>query len=156
MADWPEKPTETFKTAEVIDRISNVGAILPYVDLEFVNTLPIKDGMSVLDVGCFNGRDLARLKYRHPGVRFTGVDIQPKCVDYCTNQWPDIEFLLADAAKLPFRNKSFDIVYCNNMLCELDAVTREAAIKEMSRVGKAVYICDIDAENNFIYQVING
>ncbi|WP_457756367.1 class I SAM-dependent methyltransferase [Thermodesulfatator indicus] len=48
----------------------------------------------------------------------------------------NLYFVLADVARLPFADKSFDAVTCSHAMYELDPLTREAALKEAYRVLK--------------------
>lgn len=115
----------------------------PKVNVEWVRTLPIKDGMKVLDVGCFKGRDLRQLWADYPNCQLTGVDRYQPVIDYCKEKHADTgaTFVCADAAKLPFADQEFDVVYENGFIleCELSGQDVKAIKAEMERVGKAVY-----------------
>ena len=151
---WPEKPTHLAYVREMAEKKA-IHQIMPYVDLEFVATIPVVDGMSVLDVGCFNGRDLRHIWAYHPSCKLVGVDNLKKAIEYCKEKHADthIEWAVADALKLPFKDHEFDIVYGNGLLSELQVEDRSMAIAEMMRVGKKVYICDLDKDNEFTYEI---
>jgi ubiquinone/menaquinone biosynthesis C-methylase UbiE len=88
----------------------------------------------VLDVGCGLGEFLEE----YPNS--SGIDINRYCVDYCKEKGLDVKF--GSATKIPYKNKSFDGIFC---LCVLEHLKRpELAIKEMYRVlkpkGKLVLI----------------
>ncbi len=48
----------------------------------------------------------------------------------------NVYFVLADVARLPFKDESFDAVTCSHAMYELDPPTREAALRETWRVLK--------------------
>lgn len=48
------------------------------------------------------------------------------------------EFVVADATKLPFGNKSFDFVFCSHVAEHIEDI--ESFFKEIQRVGRAGYI----------------
>lgn len=151
--NWAEKPTSTIKTKDAII-LKNPELLCSYSDREFVNTLEIRDGMSVLDVGVFKGRDIRMLWHRFPGNRFVGVDIQPLCINLCRKRNADttIEFYVASVLSLPFKDKEFDLVYSNGLLSDLDTdEDRRIAISEMRRVAKSYAMCDSDQNLDFIY-----
>jgi len=112
------------------------------VDFEWVRTLPIRDGMKVLDVGCFKGRDLRQLWADFPGCILTGVDDYAPAIEYCEQKHADIgaTWVVAEAQSLPFKDKEFDVVYENGLIADNPDPKVVKAIKaEMERVGKAVY-----------------
>jgi SAM-dependent methyltransferase len=66
----------------------------------------------VLDLGCGAGASRELFRARHPGARWTGLDVpgspSPPPSD------PDIQ--LYDGARLPFADASFDVVFCKQVL----------------------------------------
>lgn len=171
---WPEKPTHLSYVKNII-KTRGMKGLLPYSDYEFVNRIIIEDGMSVLDVGCFDGRDLRQLWFqandsakdfnearnkdnrhlwaKNPNSKFVGVDVLEVCIEHCLDKHndTDIEFILADANALPFKDKEFDVVYCNGLFSDMEDPSM--ARKEVLRVGKKVYICDLDKDNEFTYEI---
>lgn len=65
--------------------------------------LPVPRGARVLDVGCGTGRHLVRW-----GARATGIDFAPAALRGAP---PGARLACGDAARLPFRPGSFDLVY---------------------------------------------
>lgn len=91
--------------------------------------LPIKSGHLVLDVGSGSNphpaADVLLERYLDPKHRYTSMVI-------------DRPTVLADACKMPFRDKAFDFVIAFHVL---EHVPDPAAfLKELQRVGKAGYI----------------
>lgn len=128
-----------YRTADAVRAGLNVLKMQPLVDVEWVRTLPIEDGMKILDVGCFKGRDLRQIWANYPNCKLTGVDRYQPAIDYCREKHADIgaTWVVAEGNSLPFKDKEFDVVFENGMLIENDDSKEIRA--EMERVGKAVY-----------------
>jgi ubiquinone/menaquinone biosynthesis C-methylase UbiE len=103
--------------------------------------ISLKSGTRVLDAGCGSGRHLCAA-FRTPGVEVAGIDL--KWADLCTargylsamggenmGKWIVAR---ADVTTLPFREASFDVVVCSEVLEHI----REGrvAVTELVRVLK--------------------
>jgi ubiquinone/menaquinone biosynthesis C-methylase UbiE len=75
----------------------------------------LEPGTRLLEVGCGVGAVLAVLGQEFPGVRLTGVDIEPKQLDFARGHLEragvEATLLKADALALPFGDESFDHVW---------------------------------------------
>src|SRR5262245_54503860 len=75
----------------------------------------LEPGRRLLELGCGVGAVLAVLGQEFPGVELTGVDIEPKQLDYARGHLrrAGVEATLveADALALPFADGSFDHVW---------------------------------------------
>lgn len=101
------------------------------------------EGDSILDVGCGAGHYLVSYDRVLQGkkFRYTGVDITPKYIKIAQEVFgdrKDVDFLVGSIYKIPFTNKKFDIVVCNNVLLHLPEV--RTAIRELLRVTKRALI----------------
>jgi ubiquinone/menaquinone biosynthesis C-methylase UbiE len=90
-------------------------------------------GTRLLEIGCGAGAVLAVLGQEFPGLRLTGVDIEPKQLEFArghlSRSGVDAELVQADAAALPFADDSFDHVWMMWFLehvADPPAVLREA------------------------------
>ncbi|HKB20162.1 MAG TPA: methyltransferase domain-containing protein [Gaiellaceae bacterium] len=93
----------------------------------------LEPGTRLLEVGCGVGAVLAVLGQEFPGIRLTGVDIEPKQLDFARGhlERSEVEATLieADAHELPFGDESFDHVWMMWLLEHIPdppAVLREA------------------------------
>lgn len=103
---------------------------------------------SVLDIGCAKGFMLYDLKKEIPGIRVRGVDISKYAIK---NAKREIKKYLkvANAKKLPFPNKSFDIVIAINTIHNLNKKDCAKSIKEINRVCRGKSFITVDAYRNF-------
>lgn len=87
-------------------------------------------GRRTLEIGCGEGRvarDLIRL-----GHTVTAVDASPTLLHYALEADAAGDYILADAAALPFPNASFDLVVAYNSLMDIEDM--QGAVREAARV----------------------
>lgn len=86
--------------------------------LETLRRLPIRSGSRVLEIGCGTGRTACYLA-KHKHCQVTAVDIRDLMIEKAKlralKERVSVEFLTADATKLPFDNESFDVVYVESV-----------------------------------------
>ncbi len=97
-------------------------------------------GRRTLEVGCGEGRVSRDLAAR--GHRVVGLDGSPTMVRLAQEAHPDGEYVLADAAALPFDDDAFDLVVAYNSL--MDIQDMPGAVAEAARVlerGRPFCVC---------------
>ena len=77
-----------------------------------------------LDVGTGTGAGARRLRERFPAADVVGADVSADMLAQARKLVPDVAFVEADAARLPFDDESFDLVAHANMIPFLDEVVR--------------------------------
>jgi ubiquinone/menaquinone biosynthesis C-methylase UbiE len=77
-----------------------------------------------LDVGTGTGVGARVLRSRFPNAEVVGADLSRDMLAEARRLAPDITFVEADAARLPFDDESFDLVAHQNMIPFLDEVSR--------------------------------
>lgn len=98
-----------------------------------VDAAGIAPGQAVLDVACGTGVVTREAAERLAGRgRVVGLDLNEGMLAVARRLRPDIEWRQGDAAKLPFRDASFDAVLCQASLMFLP--DRASAVREMARV----------------------
>lgn len=89
----------------------------------------VESAHSVLDVGCGIGLDHQPLS----NISYYGVDVTPRFVKEARRL--HVPCQVSSALHLPFRDESFDIVYCRNLLLHLPPDQVCQALDEMLRVA---------------------
>ena len=95
-------------------------------------------GRRVLEVGCGGGGWLARFAlWGAPADGLAGIDLVPDRAAAAAARLPGADVREGDAARLPWDDASFDVVFQSMMFSSvLDAEVRRAAAAEMDRVLK--------------------
>jgi ubiquinone/menaquinone biosynthesis C-methylase UbiE len=91
---------------------------------------PLMSG-KVLDVGCGMGFFSDKISKYVSWV--TGIDIKKSCIDLAIPE-KNVNFAQADAERIPFKDKTFDCVFCSEVIEHL--INKEKGISEMIRVLK--------------------
>jgi SAM-dependent methyltransferase len=99
----------------------------------------LKAGDSILDVGCGKGFLLYDFTQAVPGIVIQGLDISEYAVIHSKDEVRPF-LTVGSAVKLPFTNKSFDLVISLNTLHNLQCFELDSALREIERVGKNKYI----------------
>jgi SAM-dependent methyltransferase len=106
-------------------------------------------GRRVLDFGCGHGMmavTLARL-----GARITGFDLSTgyirEAAARASANGVQVQFLAADAERLPFADASFDGIWGNAILHHLDLARTAAEIRRVLRPGGRAVFCEPWGEN---------
>jgi ubiquinone/menaquinone biosynthesis C-methylase UbiE len=117
------------------------------VALDFKKYWKLNKKSSVLDVGCAKGFMLYDLKKIIPGIKVSGIDISRYAVQ---NSKIEVRRFLkvANAKKLPFPDKSFDVVVSINTIHNLNKRDFAKSLKEIMRVTKKYAFITVDAYRN--------
>jgi ubiquinone/menaquinone biosynthesis C-methylase UbiE len=107
----------------------------------------LKSGMRVLDVGSGKGFLLHDFREACPGLEVAGIDISSYAIAHTMDDVkPFVQ--VADAAKLPFPDKHFDLVVSITTLHNLYNYDLDAALREIERVSRgSKYLC-VEAYRN--------
>lgn len=99
---------------------------------------------SVLDVGCAKGFMLHDMAELIPGITVKGVDISDYAIDHAIDDMkPHVS--VASATKLPFADKSFDVVISINTVHNLVRDDCATALREIERVARKGAFITVDA-----------
>jgi ubiquinone/menaquinone biosynthesis C-methylase UbiE len=112
--------------------------------------LPTLCGVTILDVGCGEGRLAADLAAA--GALVTGVDPSASALDRARALAPAATFVCAGAEALPFPAASFDAVVIVNALHHVPASIMDLALSEASRVVRpdgTIVVIEPLAEGSF-------
>ena len=98
---------QIYGAAPIVAHYASLEDITPCERFLFESSIPV--GARVLDLGVGGGRTTAYLAKR--GSAYVGIDYAPEMVGACRRRFPELQFLVADAADLSmFGNASFDAV----------------------------------------------
>ncbi|MCP9625739.1 class I SAM-dependent methyltransferase [Rhodopseudomonas palustris] len=99
---------------------------------------------SVLDVGCAKGFMLHDMAELIPGITVKGVDISDYAIDHAIDDMkPHVS--VASATRLPFADKSFDVVISINTVHNLVRDDCATALREIERVARKGAFITVDA-----------
>lgn len=117
------------------------------VVLDFKKHWKLNKYSSVLDVGCGKGFMLHDLKKTVKGIKIAGIDISRYAIK---NSKSSVKKFLkvANAKKLPYPDKSFDVVIAINTIHNLNKRECIRSIKEIMRVSKYHSFITVDAFKN--------
>jgi arsenite methyltransferase len=103
--------------------------------------LELRRGITGLDLGCGNGFPLFELAHAHgPSCRFAGVDVWVPAVERAERKrrahgLRSVALARADGARLPFRDRSFDLIVSNLGVNNFDDPA--AVLAECARVARS-------------------
>lgn len=100
----------------------------------------IKDGESILDIGCGSGTFVTMAKSTYSNSRVVGIDPDENILTVAKKKLSKnnlrVELFDAWAEKLPFDTQSFDIIVSSLTFHHLPTEIKEKALKEIKRVLK--------------------
>ena len=109
----------------------------------------------VLDAGCGEGYDVARILDANPQLIFHGIDISSKAVQKSRTMAPTMHSVVGSVFDLPYPDKSFDLVISLEVLEHLD--NPPAAIAEYKRVTRRYLLLSVPNEPIFrSLRLLNG
>jgi ubiquinone/menaquinone biosynthesis C-methylase UbiE len=120
-------------------------------------------GSTILEVGCSSGHLLRTLSKKGKNLKYVGVDIDHYAISKGNAELNRIELvgiksaqlIEAEVTKLPFKDKSFDIVVSLNVLEHLNEPSR--AIRELLRCSnKYLVIRTLVSDQTFIVKEVRN
>lgn len=126
LKQW-EKAAEMFSAGQEQSEFADVNKAVVRKRFSHLN------GEKVLDLGCGYGYYTAY--FDRIGACATGVDGAEAMIRIAKEKYPDSEFSAADLSEpLPFDDGAFDIVFCNQVLMDIEDT--DLVLHEVSRVLK--------------------
>jgi protein-L-isoaspartate(D-aspartate) O-methyltransferase len=107
----------------------------------------LRPGARILDIGCGKGFLLLVFRCVVDGARVAGVDVSRYALDHAMDDVKPF-VVRATAAKLPFADRSFDLVLSINTLHNLRAAELDSALREIERVGRGRSYVVMDSFRN--------
>ena len=94
-----------------------------------------KNATTVLDVGCGDGSFMALLN-KDKKFEVTGIDAYKSYLAKAKKTGVYKKLILGDVRKLPFKEKSFDIVLCSQVIEHLKKEEGEELIRDLEKTAK--------------------
>lgn len=95
-----------------------------------------KSAKSILDVACGKGLPMMVLKQRVKFKEIHGVDLYPQYINFCKRNEIHNDYTFGDVRKLPFKNKSFDVVIALQVLEHLEKKESFKVLSDLERIAK--------------------
>lgn len=107
----------------------------------------LSEDCAILDIGCAKGFLLHDFKELMPNCMVAGIDVSTYAIE---NAMPSVKPFLkvASAEKLPYPDKSFDLVISINSIHNLPLECLKTALREIQRVCRGDSYITIDAWRN--------
>ena len=114
---------------------------------DFRDYYNLNEDSKILDVGCAKGFMLYDFYKLNSNFDLHGIDISKYAIE---NSIPEVKNKLqvANATKLPYEDKFFDLVISINTIHNLERNECETALNEISRVSKKNAFITVDAYRN--------
>lgn len=120
---------------------SKAQRIINFLNEKFTDLKPLR----ILELGCSAGAQSTYYPDAFPDAEVVAIDIAPALLRYAKARADalksPVQFVLADAANLPFEEESFDLIVSHNMLHETAAEHHAPIMQECYRVLKKKGVC---------------
>ena len=114
-----------------------------------------KEVNSILDVGCGEGFTLNRLREKGIGKKLEGLEYSKDAIALGKKTYPAIKITQGSIYELLYKDNSFDLVLCTEVLEHLDEP--EIALRELIRVSKKYLVVSVPNEPFFTFaQFVRG
>src|SRR5215831_4450627 len=112
--------------------------------LAFLEQRAPLEGLALLDVGCGTGNQLVANRGVVPGAWLVGVDRSVGMLRQAQRKAPEITWVQADGALLPFREQGFDFVTCQYAMHHIhDKAAMLGAVFRVLRPGGRFVLSNI-------------
>jgi demethylmenaquinone methyltransferase/2-methoxy-6-polyprenyl-1,4-benzoquinol methylase len=130
LRDWSYRYQWFYDTVSALAAVS-VGGEKRFHRL-FLKDLQINPDAKVLDLCCGAGQATRELVTHFHQV--TGLDASPIAIKRAQQNVPQAEYVESFAEKMPFRDRSFDLVITNTAMHEMTSEQLRQIIQEVNRV----------------------
>lgn len=106
----------------------------------YTETLQLKGNEKILDVCCANGKGTRILSKLVPNGSIYGIDLSPEMIAFANSknkgEYLNTKFKVGNCSKIPFNDRTFDVVTATLALHELPTSLLKSVINEIKRVLK--------------------
>ena len=108
-----------------------------------LNTISVKNGDAVLDVGCGNGTLLSKIATLK-SIHGFGTDISSQMIKNAASRYPKLKFIVSDCERIPFDDNTMDIITVCAAYHHFPHVNSFAAeAKRMLKTSGSLYIAEV-------------
>jgi ubiquinone/menaquinone biosynthesis C-methylase UbiE len=123
--------------------------------IKILKSIPDIFGKSILEIGCNSGPNLIKIKNNFPMGQLAGIDISERAIKEGQRLLPEADLRVGTADKLPWPDKSFDVVLADAILMYIGPDKIQKVISEMIRVAKDMIIIVDFHYGNKIFGEVN-
>lgn len=106
-----------------------------------------------LDIGCASGYMLSKMALTYPYAKYFGLDVYNEAIKSAKIIYPNIEFQVGFAERLPFKNESFDLITFYETIEHVE--NPQLALKEIKRVLRKTGIAVIAMDSgSFLFRLV--
>lgn len=103
---------------------------------------------TILDAGCGEGFTMDKLSKKGVGKKIEGIEYTKDALSFGKKLFPNLTFRQGSVYELPYKDNSFDLVICTEVLEHLEEPAK--ALKEILRVSKKYLIISVPNEPFFM------
>jgi demethylmenaquinone methyltransferase/2-methoxy-6-polyprenyl-1,4-benzoquinol methylase/phosphoethanolamine N-methyltransferase len=147
--------------AHMYDFAVNIVGVGDSLHRRIIDISNLKGNEHVLDIGAGSGTLVTKLKKQYPNLTVSAVDPDENILQIAkrkaAKEQSDIDFQVAFAEKLPFEDKSFDVIYSTLTFHHMPLEIKKLALKEIKRVlkpGGTFFLIDIGAPKNLLWNIL--
>lgn len=112
---------------------------------EMVKDIVVEESkIKILDAGCGEGFITNLLYNNLKNAEFTGIEFTKEALEIAREMNKNINFVQGDIYEMPFKDLSFDIVICTEVLEHLE--DPEKAVSELKRLSKKYILLTVPNE----------
>lgn len=130
-----------------VERLEAQAALSWPEEARLLRELGLRDGATVLDVGCGPGAVLARLRELVPGAALVGVEPDPELAALARARVPGAEILEGTAERLPLADDSVDFAVARYVFQHLpDPAAAARELRRVLRPGGTLAAIEVDGQ----------
>lgn len=108
------------------------------------HALPPGEIRQAHEIGCGEGKALARLRRAYPTLEWSASDVNPDLVTLAQAENPGVNIHPASVYELPFREQSFDVIVALEVFEHLERPSD--ALRELARVTRRYVLISVPHE----------
>jgi len=114
------------------------------IRFDILTEIGIREGSSILDVGCGLADYYAHLSKKGINVQYTGIDIVPELITSARAEYPNLDLHVRDLQESPFPELSYDYVVCSQVFnLRLAEGRNDTLVRDMLRIMSRTARCGI-------------